>query len=137
MVYKNQNQIQDQLNEQKMFVFISDLTKTLPCIESHMKEFRPVESYSKTSTQGFESRIRHRDHLDCLSCSESWEFWLNPFNWTERLWTTTRIVISILVLLTFLTIVAILVKCCYCIAHCCWCFFYLGSICNVLSCFHI
>ena len=97
------------------------LTKVIPCKEDGMRHFRELDTETKIllSKGGYRiGQIGTQDN-DCFSCIESWKYWLNPFNWSANIWNSTRIVMSVIMLIGSLCILGLLIKICMCFKCCC------------------
>ena len=58
---------------------------------------------------------------DCFICLESWAYWLSPFNWSKNVWTSTRIVMVIIILVISFCCLGTIVKLLTCFKWCCSC----------------
>ena len=103
-----------------------NLRKVIPCREDGMRQFRELntETHIRLSKGGYRmGEIGTKDN-DCFICLESWTYWLSPFNWSNNVWTSTRIVIIAIVLIFSCCLIGVFAKMCSCLKWCCcssWC----------------
>ena len=97
------------------------LTKLIPCKEDGMRHFRELDTETKIllSKGGYKIGQIGTGDNDCFTCIESWKYWLNPFHWSENIWTSTRIVMSVIMLICSFCILGLLIKICLCFKWCC------------------
>lgn len=97
------------------------LIKVIPCFEDGMRHFRELDVETKIllSKGGFRNSRIGTENYDCFSCIESWKYWLNPFHWSENVWTSTRIVMALILFICTLSILGLLIKICTCLKCCC------------------
>ena len=55
---------------------------------------------------------------NCLSCSETWFYYMDPFNWADTLWNSTRFIITLIMIVIVLIILSLMIKCCLCLRKC-------------------
>ena len=86
-----------------------------------MRQFRELNTETNIvlSKGGYRTGKIGTENNDCFSCIESWKYWLNPFNWGINVWTTTRIVMVVIIFLCSLCFLGLLIKLCSCFKWCC------------------
>lgn len=95
----------------------STITRNLPCTIDSLRHFHHVFNNGgkeMKSSQPITSPSRH-----CLTCSDTWIYYIDPFNWADNIWTTTRLIIYVVLVLCFVTFILISVKLCLCFKQCC------------------
>ena len=99
------------------------LTKIIPCIEDGMRDFRKssTETSILLSKGGYRVGQIGTTNNDCFTCFESWKYWLNPFHWGKNIWTSTRIVMVIIILVISFCCLGTIVKLLTCFKWCCSC----------------
>jgi len=99
----------------------STITRSLPCTVDSLRHFRHVLGKEMTSSSSSNSLANQAASLSrhCLGCSDTWLYYIDPFNWADSIWTTTRIIIAIVLTLCAVTFFTILFKACICMKQCC------------------
>lgn len=91
----------------------SSLTRSLPCTVDSLRHFRHV-SEQKT-IKGASQALSN----ECLGCSATWFYYMDPFNWADSIWTSTRLIISSILFVSSVTLLIVFVKVCLCFKKCC------------------
>ena len=94
--------------------------KGIPCREDGMRMFRELntEINIRLSKGGYRQGELGTNDNDCFICLESWAYWLSPFNWSKNVWTSTRIVIIVVLLICSFCLIGLFVKICSCFKWC-------------------
>lgn len=87
------------------------LVKQLPCNEDTMRQFRHVQPNTVVS-------VGLLERPDCLGCADTWTYWINPMNWADQAWNTTRIVIGAILALIAIFVLVMCGKFICCIRKC-------------------
>ena len=97
------------------------LRKVIPCREDGMRQFRELntETHIRLSKGGYQIGEMGTHDNDCFICLDSWSYWLSPFNWSNNVWTSTRIVIIVIAILSSFCFICLFVKICSCFKWCC------------------
>lgn len=103
----------------------SAITRNLPCSVDSLRHFRHVLSHNEMTLSSNQLPAASLSK-NCLGCSETWFYYIHPWNWADSFWNTTRLIITVIVILIALFSLAICVKIGLCIKQCCcWHFFFL------------
>ena len=86
-----------------------------------MRHFRELDIETKIflSKGGYRVGQIGTEENDCFSCIESWKYWLNPFHWSKNIWTSTRIFMSIILVIFSGCLLGLFIKVCSCLKRCC------------------
>lgn len=87
------------------------ISRGIPCQIDSLRHFRHVSSPEMNGNPGDLSR-------NCLSCSETWFYYMDPFNWADTLWNSTRFIITLIMIVIVLIILSLMIKCCLCLRKC-------------------
>lgn len=94
----------------------TSVTRSVPCHVDSLRHFRHVSGHEMSSN----SLANQAASLsrNCLECSDTWIYYLDPLNWLDSVWTSARWVISIVAILVALFAIGTIVKCCLCLRKC-------------------
>jgi hypothetical protein len=95
------------------------ISRSVPCHVDSLRHFRNVDENDKMITYGQLANQAASMSRNCIECSDTWLYYLDPFNWSDTIWTSTRLIISIILLLCAVTFCLTLVKCCLVLRKCC------------------
>ena len=88
------------------------LSRSIPCQIDSLRHFRHISGSPEVRGQSRLSR-------NCLSCSDTWFYYMDPFNWTaDTIWTSTRYVVTFVMILIIVLLLILFVKCCCCVKNC-------------------
>ena len=92
----------------------SSITRHVACTVDSMRHFRQVKNGEMVS-----KNVLPPSSLSCLGCSNTWLYYIDPYNWSDSLWTSTRMVITLVLVFSLTSLILIFIKCCLCLRHTC------------------
>ena len=95
------------------------INRNLPCTVDSLRHFRHVFGNEVTST-GYKKGSFAASTNHCLGCSDTWLYYINPFHWADAIWNSTRLIITVVLILCAVTILALSIKICMCLKKCCF-----------------
>lgn len=92
----------------------SSITRHVACTVDSMRHFRQVKNGGMVS-----KNVLPPSSLSCLGCSNTWLYYIDPYNWSDSLWTSTRMVITLVLVFSLTSLILLFIKCCLCLRHTC------------------
>jgi len=78
-----------------------NLTQNVPCVSLTMRH---------VSVPTHVSGHVDIDTLDCVSCLDTWLYWLEPHNWFDTSWPFSRVIVNLVIVISFVLSVIIIAK---------------------------
>ena len=93
----------------------ASVTRNIPCTVDSLMHYRRVTNGGMIS-----KNILQPEGLSCLGCSHTWLYYIDPYHWAEPLWTSTRMVITVVLVFCFVSLFMIFIKFGLCVRkRCC------------------